>query len=71
MKRLSFENSEVLRSQIEIPSIKTATTQLILNAIDANATSISVVLDNFNISVSDNGEGFNPLDLQKLKRNCI
>ena len=70
IRKLSFENTEVLRSQIEIPSIKNATIELILNSIDANATSISVQVQEFNIIVSDNGEGFNPADMQNLKRNC-
>lgn len=68
IKKLNFENTEVLRSQIEIPSIRDATIELILNSIDANATSISVKIHNFNITVTDDGDGFNPHD---LKRNCI
>lgn len=68
IRKLSFENTEVLRSQIEIPSIKDAVIELILNSIEANATSISINVHNFTVTVSDDGDGFDP---KMLKRYSI
>lgn len=67
IRKLTFENSELLRSQTEIPSIRNAVIELILNSIDANASCISITVHNFTIKVSDDGNGFDP---NCLKRNC-
>ena len=71
IKKLSLENTEILRSQIDIPSVRHAVVELILNSIDAKAMYISVTVHKLSVSVSDDGNGFDPQDLKLLKRNCI
>jgi DNA mismatch repair ATPase MutL len=71
IKKLSLENTEILRSQIDIPSVRHTVVELILNSIDAKAMSISVTVHKLSVSVSDDGNGFDPQDLKLLKRNCI
>ena len=68
LKRLSATDVDVLRSLQTIPSISQAVEELVLNALDANASSVLVTIDapNLRLVVSDNGDGFEPTQLKDL-----
>lgn len=66
--RLDARVLKVLRSQVSTVSLASAVTELVENAIDADATEVKVLIDIARASfmVCDNGTGMYPADLDKL-----
>lgn len=68
MHRLDPSVSSQLRSNVAIYNQGQAIEELVLNSVDAGATTIDVLVDapNFSFEVRDNGSGMNPDDLQMV-----
>ena len=58
VERIEEHSQALLRASLVIPSYDTAVCGLVRNSVDAGATFVSVVLEGYDVTVRDNGHGF-------------
>ncbi|KAG0671529.1 DNA mismatch repair protein [Maudiozyma exigua] len=68
IKNLPSDVLNKLQSQVHVPTLSSAINELIQNSIDANASSINVVIDTQTLSfqITDDGEGISPSDMTQI-----
>ena len=68
IKYLPSEVLKKLQSQVHVPTLSSAINELIQNSIDANATSINVIIDTNTLSfqITDDGDGITPSDMSNI-----
>ncbi|GLH06915.1 Uncharacterized protein GBIM_12507 [Gryllus bimaculatus] len=73
VRRLPSEVCSLVRSGVVIPTPSQAAVELVLNSIDAGATSIAVRVDLriFKIQVVDNGHGISSTDLEEIGKRSV
>lgn len=62
IEKIEEHSQALLRASLVIPSYDTAVCGLVRNSVDAGATFVSVILEGYDVTVRDNGHGFELTD---------
>ncbi|KAL1924336.1 uncharacterized protein VTP21DRAFT_7371 [Calcarisporiella thermophila] len=73
VKKLNDKVIRQLRASLTITSVKQCIIELVQNALDANATTIEILVDlsSYVVQVTDNGDGITPIDLRRIGERYV